>query len=57
MGSIKVSVELDNKGVGLNILKINHNKIGFCRTDEVIKSVRKTYDELGLEIKEAQANE
>jgi hypothetical protein len=57
VGNVKISVKLDNKGVEVDILQINKNKIGFCRSDDIIKSARKTYNELGLEIKEIKDSE
>tara|TARA_R110002051_G_scaffold32786_6_gene74005 strand:- start:7005 stop:7244 length:240 start_codon:yes stop_codon:yes gene_type:complete len=53
IGNIKVSVKLQESGVALDVFKKNNNRIGFCRTDEVIKSSWKTYDELGVELKDS----
>jgi len=52
VGAIKISVKLDEKGVFLDVFKKKGNQIGFCRQDEIIKSISKTYCELGIEVKE-----
>ena len=53
IGNIKVSVELKESGVALDVFKKNNNRIGFCRTDEILKSSWKTYGELGIEVKDS----
>lgn len=56
MGNITVSVKLEDDGILVDVLR-NANLIGFARNPEVIESAKKTYSELGLEVKEIEENE
>tara|TARA_R110002020_G_scaffold55309_1_gene153508 strand:+ start:814 stop:1014 length:201 start_codon:yes stop_codon:yes gene_type:complete len=56
-GNLKVSVKLEEEGVVVDILKKMDGQIGFCRTDELIKSTSETYGDLGVEMKEVIAHE
>lgn len=57
IGGIKVTVELQESGVALDVFKKNDGLIGFCRQDQVIKSEWKTYEELGLNVLETKPEE
>lgn len=57
VGSIKVSVKLEKECITVDILKKMDGQIGFCRKDELIKSTTETYNDLGVEMKEATAHE
>jgi hypothetical protein len=52
VGTVKISVKLNEEGVCVDVLKKMDGMIGFCREDQLLKSSSKTYDELGIEIKE-----
>ena len=57
IGGIKVTVELQESGVALDVFKKNDSMIGFCRHDQVIKSEWKTYEQLGLNISQSKIEE
>jgi hypothetical protein len=52
VGAVKISVKLNEEGVFVDVLKKMDSMIGFCRKDQLLKSSSKTYNELGIEIKE-----
>tara|TARA_R100000315_G_C5120467_1_gene68814 strand:- start:164 stop:364 length:201 start_codon:yes stop_codon:yes gene_type:complete len=57
IGKITVSVKMDDEGIALDVIK-KSNPIGFSRgEEEILDSIRKTYSEFGLEVKEAVSEE
>jgi len=57
IGKITVSVKMDEEGIALDVIK-KSNPIGFSPAEEeIVESARKTYSELGFEVKELDEEE